>query len=297
MHLLFPEGLALKALDWIRLVKLPLCLLVACSALWGYVLQMPSRDRTLMVLVTGVLLLACGAAGLNSVQERETDRLFVRTRNRPLATGRLPVGLALACSLLLIGGGLLLLTSTGPDLRPLFLGLAAVVLYNGVYTPLKQVTIFTLFPGGIAGAIPPLIGWTAAGGEIFSLQAGLLFTLLFLWQIPHYLLILLEHQQDYADQDGWPSLIRVMSATRLKQIAAMWIFACLAVTLMLSRLYAASSMGGQVAFLPMLAGMLVCGLILPVHQTRLGPTALSRIFNLSFFSSLLGITVFRLYAG
>lgn len=297
MRTIFTSDVARQAGDWLQFAKLPLCLLVACSALWGYVLHTPDDAPAMALVWCGVLLLACGAAGLNSVQERKTDALFARTCNRPLATGRLAVRLALVCSLLLIGAGLGLLAAAGPYLRPLVLGLAAVALYNGVYTPLKQVTIFTLFPGGMAGAIPPLIGWTAAGGALFSLHAGLLFTLFFLWQIPHYLLILLEYQQDYG-QGNCPSLIRMIPAARLKQIAAVWVFACLAVALMLARLYAGRFPGGQVvAFLPMMAGMLFCGLLLPVNQTRLGPATLSRIFDLSFFSSLLSLTVFRLYLG
>ncbi len=250
----------------------------------------------MLVLFCGVLLLACGAAGLNSVQEREIDRLYSRTQNRPLAAGRLPVRRSVVGSILLTGAGLLLLAVISTTLLPFWLGLAALLLYNLCYTPLKQRSIFALLPGGIAGAIPALIGWTAASGGSLSLQAWLLFVLLFLWQIPHYVLIVLTHRQDY-EQGKSPSLIRLMAAARLRQIAAVWIFSSLVVALMLARLSTSSSAGVQAAFLPMFAGMALSGLLLLTRQSRIGPARLSLLFNLSFFSSLLCLIGFKLTAG
>ena len=283
-------------MDWMRLVKLPLCVLVACSALWGYVLHSPRCDWPMLVLFCGVLLLACGAAGLNSVQEREIDRLYARTQNRPLAAGRLPVHRALIGSLLLTGAGLLLLMAAGSSLLPFWLGLAAVLLYNLCYTPLKQHSIFALLPGGIAGAMPTLMGWTAASGGSLNLQAWLLFTLLFLWQIPHYLLVVLIHYQDYI-QGKHPSLIRLMPVVRIRQITAIWIFSSLVVALLLARLSSPPSAGAQAAFLPMLIGMAFCGLLLVFRQNRIGPTPLYLTFNLSFFGSLISLIVLKLTAG
>ncbi len=153
------------------------------------------RWRVLMTLV-GTVLLVGGANTFNMLMERDVDPLMERTRERPLPRGTvspeaaLVFGAALACAalpLLLLGGNLL----TG------LLGFLALGSYVGIYTPMKQHSSAALFVGAIPGAIPPLMGWTAVTGRI-DLPAFVLFSILFLWQIPHFMAIAIYRAADYA---------------------------------------------------------------------------------------------------
>lgn len=137
-----------------------------------------------------------GAANvLNMYLERETDALMERTCRRPLPSGTIRPERALLFGgiLLLIG---LLFVWLGSNLLTTFLGLFAFVVYVLFYTPLKQKSTVALFVGAISGALPPLMGWTAATGSI-QLPGIVLFTLLYLWQIPHFIAISLMHQGSY----------------------------------------------------------------------------------------------------
>jgi protoheme IX farnesyltransferase len=149
----------------------------------------------LMTLV-GTVLLVAGANTFNMIMECDVDPLMERTRDRPLPRGTvspeaaLVFGAALACAalpLLFLGGNLL----TG------LLGFLALGSYVGIYTPMKRHSSAALFVGAIPGAIPPLMGWTAVTGRI-DLPAFVLFSILFLWQIPHFLAIAIYRSADYA---------------------------------------------------------------------------------------------------
>jgi protoheme IX farnesyltransferase len=220
---------------WVEVFKWGRCLPAALSAGFGAILIRPVADMTLAVAFLGVLLLALGCAGLNSVQESKTDGLFSRTRHRPLVTGQLSRLRVLVLSVAILAAGLALLASShhAPHWLPPVLGLSAFLLYNGVYTPLKPVTVLALFPGGLAGGLPPLIGWTCSGGQLADPRAWMLVSLFFLWQIPHYCLIVLLHRQDYRTV-SYPSLIRLFPETTLKGITLLWVIAFMVVALTLA---------------------------------------------------------------
>jgi protoheme IX farnesyltransferase len=229
-----------KAERWVRLaawaevLKWSRCLPAALSAGFGCILVRPVADTTLAATIIGVLLLALGCAGLNSAQESRSDKLFSRTCQRPLVTGQL----SRRCVLLLsaasfVAGLALLATGQGPQWMPPVLGLCACLLYNGVYTPLKSVTVLALLPGGMAGGLPPLIGWTCSGGQLDDPCAWILLSLFFLWQIPHYCLIVLHHREDYRTVP-YPSLIRLFPETTLKRITLLWVIAFMVVALTLA---------------------------------------------------------------
>lgn len=279
---------------WSRVIKLNRCLPIALSAGFGFILQRPVPDAALGGVVAGVLLLACGCAGLNSVQEARMDRLYRRTCDRPVATGLVRRGHALALSVTLVALGLGILFADNPSRLPPLLGLAAVLLYNGLYTPLKQISVFALVPGGLAGGLPPLIGWTAAGGGLADLRPWLLFALFFLWQIPHYCLILLRHRDDYRAV-AQPSLIRLFSESLLKNITLVWVgaLAVVAMTLALDR--DLLQPGSRLT----LAGMAVF-LVLFLGQRLLRTQADDRLplwlFNGVFFSALLVVALVQLLA-
>jgi len=146
--------------------------------------------------LAGIAVVTCGASALNQALERRTDRLMQRTADRPMATGR--IGLAhglLVGFLAVILGSIYLAHAT--NLLTGTLTLLTAVGYVAIYTPLKQVSTINTFIGAIPGAMPPLIGWTAARGLI-EWPAVALFAILFVWQFPHFMAIGWMYREDYA---------------------------------------------------------------------------------------------------
>jgi len=222
-------GRVQKLLNSIEIAKVPLCLLVAFSSLFGFLYANPVYSEKAGYIFTAVLLLSCGSATLNSYQERGTDSLLLRTKNRPLVKRKISNNNALVQATLLIITGLTALWFFS-DIKTFISGLIAVVLYNFIYTGLKSKSLYAIIPGAISGAIPPYIGWLAAGGEAISFRAMLPVLLLIFWQIPHFFLILLNHKFDYATSI-FPNLLKRLSETSLKRVFIPWI-AALSVTML-----------------------------------------------------------------
>lgn len=210
---------------YIQLTKAFLCFMVSLSAAFGYLIVSPVVTSGLLLMTGGVFFLACGAAGLNSIQERVSDGAFTRTQNRPLVTGALSVQTALVIVGCCIFSGSLLLFLCSPSLIPLSIGVLTLVIYNGVYTPLKPLSEFALILGGISGALPPLIGWVAAGGVFGDPVILIIMALLFLWQPPHFLLIVLAHKNEYRKRQVFSNLIQRVSPLKVKKIIAVWLSA------------------------------------------------------------------------
>jgi protoheme IX farnesyltransferase len=184
--------------DFIALTKPRITLLVLITTLVGF--YMGSRERLDIILllhtIIGTGLIASGASALNQFFERELDARMVRTRNRPLPDGRLFPNEALIFSSVIsaIGIGYLMLfvnVLTGA------LGAATLAGYILVYTPLKTRTKACTLVGAFPGAAPPLMGWTAARGEVDAIALSL-FAILFLWQMPHFFAIAWIFTEDYA---------------------------------------------------------------------------------------------------
>lgn len=203
----------------LRLVKYPLSLMVAFSALTGYFLTGNHAFSITFMLLSGVFLLAAGSAGLNQVQELRFDLLMERTKNRPIPSGQISASSALKLSLILLISGALFLGLLG--WLPLALGLVNVGLYNLIYTPLKRLTWLAVIPGSLVGAVPPLIGWTSGGLSVF--HSAVLFVSLFvlLWQIPHFWLIVIRYDKDYR-KAGFPALPDYLSGNRIKNLVFCW---------------------------------------------------------------------------
>ncbi|MHB8846372.1 MAG: UbiA family prenyltransferase [Nitrospirota bacterium] len=212
------------------LCRLPISFFAACSALTGYLLT-PDRDRTTMaLLVIGVFLLASGASALNQHQERHIDALMQRTRQRPLPRGTIAPGSALALAAGLMICGIILLGMIGPGVAAF--GVFAILWYNGLYTPLKQKTAFAAVPGALVGAVPPAMGWLAGRGDMTDPKLFALTMLFFLWQIPHFWLLLLGENDEYA-KAGLPSMTRVLPRQRLAGIVILWTASAAAASLTL----------------------------------------------------------------
>ncbi len=186
--------------DLMELAKARLSLLVVATTLVGFILGsrgQASLDYLLLgVTVLGTALCAAGAGALNQWWERDLDARMKRTSQRPLPSRRMSAGDALLFGLFCSGAGLSVLYLF-TNFRAAFLAFATIAIYVLVYTPLKRMTSLNTLVGAIPGALPPLIGWVAACGQ-YSLEGGLLFMVMWFWQMPHFLAIAWMYKDDYA---------------------------------------------------------------------------------------------------
>jgi len=208
--------------DWLVLCKLNITLPVTLSTFTGFVLFKGELSAITFLVCAGVLLLASSASVINHILERKTDALMPRTISRPVASGRISVFSAYIMALVLGTFGLLLLLRTG--IMPLILGLFNLFWYTLVYTRLKKITAFAVVPGSLVGAIPPIIGWTAAGGAAFDKEIILVAFFFFIGQIPHFWLLVMRYGKDY-EAAGLPSLSNLLSDVQLKNLTLIWIAA------------------------------------------------------------------------
>ena len=187
-----------RAADFVTLTKPRLNLLVLVTTLGGLYLASPDGVRTSLLVHTllGTALVAGGAAALNQVWERDTDRLMRRTSMRPVPQGRLGINEGTWFGVLLSSAGLIELTF-GANAAAAAVALATSASYVLVYTPLKTRTSLATLVGAVPGALPPVIGWAAATGDI-TLPALVLFGIVFFWQMPHFLAIAWMYRDDYA---------------------------------------------------------------------------------------------------
>lgn len=199
------EASRLRFSDFFTLAKARLNSLVVVTAAAGYYLSAGSRFDfvTFLHLVIGTAFVAGGAAAFNQTYERDTDAMMRRTRLRPLPDGRIqPAESLLFASVLAAAGTIELALWT----TWLATGLAVLTLvfYAAVYTPMKRRTSLATLVGAIPGALPPMIGW-AAGQQALPLEAWALFSILFLWQMPHFLALAWMYREDFA-RAGFPLL-------------------------------------------------------------------------------------------
>ncbi|MBI1805831.1 MAG: protoheme IX farnesyltransferase [Ignavibacteria bacterium] len=187
-----------RILDYIELMKPELTGLSVLTTLCGFYLATTGRFNYWLFFHTaiGTLLVGGGAGALNKYIERAYDALMKRTEHRPLPSGRMtPLDvLIFGISVSLIG---ILELSIFTNLLTGFLAVLTWTTYLFLYTPLKRVTPFSTIIGGIPGALPPVMGWTAARNEL-SLQPWVLFAILFCWQMPHFFSLAWMYRKDYA---------------------------------------------------------------------------------------------------
>jgi heme o synthase len=191
--------------DRLELAKPRITAMVVFTSLVGFVTagDDPIRGAFLAAALVGTGLVAAGAAVLNQVIERDTDALMDRTRHRPLPAGRVNAVEAVAFgAAVTLAGHALLFAVCGP--LPAVVAFATWASYLFVYTPLKRRTPLATLVGAVPGALPPVIGWTARSGSLDQ-GAFILFAILFLWQIPHFLAIAWMYRDDYA-KGGFPML-------------------------------------------------------------------------------------------
>lgn len=207
----------------IELTKLKITVFVTLTTMFGYVAATNTIDLKLLFVAFGLLLLACGSAALNHYQERDTDALMDRTKNRPIPSGKISSEAALEITVVLVvlGTSLIFIAS---NIIAALLGLLNLFWYNGIYTPLKKRSPLAIIPGSLVGAIPPIVGWVAAGGKLIDPQIIMIGFFFFIWQIPHFWLLLLILDKDY-QKAGFPTLTEIFSKQQLARITFVWIAA------------------------------------------------------------------------
>jgi len=255
-----------RAADFLALTKPRMVLMILITTLVGFYLGSPGGPDYggLLATLVGTALAAGGTLALNQFQEREADGRMERTRLRPLPDGRLRPIEALAFGAAITSAGLLLLTFAVGALSGL-VGAVVVSSYLFLYTPLKRRTSLCSVVGAVPGALPPVIGWTAARGEL-GFGAWLLFAILFLWQIPHALAIAQLYREDFAR--GGFQLLPVLEPdgrSTGRQVVAH----CLAL-LAVSLLPTLAGLAGSIYFVAAVAlgvGFLGCGIGLAVSRS------------------------------
>jgi len=207
----------------LALIKFKVSISVTFTGITGYVVYARHFDWPVLLMVLGVFLLAGGSSALNEWQESEYDAKMPRTKMRPIPAGDISPLNALLVSLFFILSGVAVLYFAFGEVTAL-LGAFNVVWYNLIYTNLKRVTGFAVVPGSLVGAIPALIGWTAAGGYVFEPTILFIGFFLFIWQVPHFWLLMLKYGKEYEDA-GFPTINQAISPNSLKLMIFTWILA------------------------------------------------------------------------
>lgn len=215
----------------LELSKVRITFAVSLTTITGYVLASGQFDIGLILPTLGIFLLACGSSALNHYQEKDKDALMERTKGRPIPSGRISANGALIFSLILsIGGSALVYIGSG--MLALQLALLALIWYNAIYTPLKKKTAFAVVPGSVIGSLPPLVGWVAGEGSLADPRALIIAFFFFIWQVPHFWLLLLKYGKEY-EKAGYPSLTNIYSEKQIKFTTFIWTMATVVTALML----------------------------------------------------------------
>jgi heme o synthase len=214
--------------------KVRITLFVAISGSVGYILSAGDVSMDMILPMLGIFILSFGSAALNQLQEWRFDSMMNRTQSRPLPSGMMSwnAGLMIVIASLVLGLGVIYFSS---NFDAFLLGISAIIWYNVIYTPLKRVSALAVIPGALIGAIPPAIGWVAAGGIITDPGIVVLSLFFLIWQIPHFWLLLLIYEKDYK-KAGFPVLTDLFSREQFTRITYTWI-AALAVICMLMTFY------------------------------------------------------------
>jgi len=206
--------------DFFVLTKFVLSFAVSLSALFAYVMATGEIGTDMFIATFAVLLVALGVSTLNQVQEYKEDALMERTKHRPIASGRLSprAGILIAAVLIIVSIVLIydLLGLAGVNLF-----LFSFIWYNAFYTPLKKKSALAVVPGALLGVVPPAIGWLAAGHSLMEHEFYALGLFYFIWQIPHFWLLVMFHHVEYKGA-GYPTALRLFGRNSLQRLTFIW---------------------------------------------------------------------------
>jgi protoheme IX farnesyltransferase len=207
--------------DFFVVTKFVLSFAVSLSALFAYVMAKGEIGLDMLLATFSVLLVAMGVSTLNQVQEYKEDGKMERTKHRPIAAGRMTplTGYIISAVLILLSLVLIysLLGLTGVNFF-----MFAFIWYNLMYTPLKKKSALAVVPGAILGVIPPAIGWMVAGESLMTLEFMALAAYYFIWQVPHFWLLVMLFHGDYKD-GGYPTAMRLFGQDSLQRLTFVWL--------------------------------------------------------------------------
>jgi protoheme IX farnesyltransferase len=207
--------------DFFIVTKFVLSFAVSLSALFAYIMAKGEIGLDMLLATLAVLLVAMGVSTLNQVQEYKSDAKMDRTKHRPIASGRMSPQTGIIISMVLILLSFVLIYS--------LLGLTGInffafafLWYNLMYTPLKKRSALAVVPGALLGVIPPAIGWLVAGHTLFEIEFIAIAVYYFVWQVPHFWLLVMLFHGDYKD-GGYPTAMRLFGEGTLQRLTFVWL--------------------------------------------------------------------------
>jgi protoheme IX farnesyltransferase len=216
---------------YLELSKLKIMIPVSLTGFTGYFIYYPHLTSDLFLVTIGIMFMAISASVLNQIQEADLDRKMARTQNRPIPSKNIRIPQAAAFFMTCFAAGFTLIYLSG-GIKASVIGLITLFWYNVIYTYSKRITAFAVVPGAVTGALPPLIGWVAAGGGITDKPIIFLEFLFFIGQIPHFWLLILKYGEEYSNA-GIPSLTDVLSVAQINRLTFTWVVSSVTAALFL----------------------------------------------------------------
>lgn len=208
---------------FLALIKYRVSIAVSFTTITGYMVYTGHFDVQILYLAFAIFFLSGGASAMNECQESKYDALMDRTQNRPIPSGQITLQSAWIVSIGITLLGLVMLYFLFNTITAV-LGIINLVWYNVIYTNLKRVSSFAVVPGSMVGAIPALMGWTAAGGNWFDSSIIFIAFFLFIWQVPHFWLLMFKYGKQY-EQAGFKTINQAINPQNLKHLIYAWVVA------------------------------------------------------------------------
>lgn len=266
---------------FLALGKVRITFAVTLSTLTGYLLYARSFTADLIYPLVGVFFLSAASAALNQWQERKYDAMMQRTATRPIPTGTVSKAYVFSYIFILwLAGSLILYVQSG--LTAMLLGWLTFFWYNAVYTPMKRYSVFAVIAGALIGALPPMIGYTAAGGSWYQTEILIVAFFFFIWQVPHFILLVLRLGEQY-EAAGYPTLTQYFNETQLKGIVFSWITGTVFTAFLLPVFHIISN--------PIITGALLLFSIALMFMSR---SLISTVLQFRFRSLFLNINLYLL---
>ena len=276
--------------DFLVLTKFVLSFAVSLSALFAYMMAKGEIGADMFIATLAVLLVALGVSAVKEVQEHKEDAKMERTKHRPIASGKWSPRTGLAIAGVLIVSSLILIYDllgfTGLNLI-----LFSFIWYNGFYTPLKKKSALAVVPGALLGVVPPAIGWLTAGHSLWEPEFYALGLFYFIWQVPHFWLLVMFHHGEYKGA-GYPTALRLFGRNSLQRLTFVWMLFTVQAGVYLAGTFVISN--SIILWLLILAAVLCFVSSLQLLYKNFELVHARRVFmqfNLLFLSTIILVTV------